>query len=480
MERQTDCGFFEYLDDAHPLHDNETDDDKKSRTRKRRRPTRTAPVHVHVPLDLTISGVKCALHRNDSMAMKIDEGKHLMDYFENNQEVLDSDPDQESDIPRHTHAHTNTSVKYTADDWKDIVHVDDENEDDSSKVELDVDESWLNRDQGSKKSASALECRPVLLMDRFDVRGMLEHVSAFDFDKGLDSSNTKKDLCCRKRDDDLPEEEQNLLELERYGDLFMKLQEEDAKFKEEKLRPAGSAKNTENRQAMSHVGTEKDHFGLPLSKESASISNNTTISVVGFKLEEKDRMSLPDGFQIPASQRQLDIIEMSANKSKEIPQFEVLLKVKQQKNPDFFFLNSDDILYPFYQWVKDGKPNLRAGDKEILINKEGVGNNRSGAIGILAMYGSSSSDDEEDGQVNSDQPTTKEGPGSDTTRIPVNSSASSQADSSEMVSGNNDNNEANPVTVSVRHAPASTEEQKAQRLKRAKMLRNHFLARNKE
>ena len=152
------AGVFECLDDEDLIHDDDYPHDKKSRKRKRP-PATSFSSQVYVALDLKISGVKCILHRNDNTALKIDEGKHMMDYFENAQE-------DSSDSP---------SAQYTADDWKDIVHDGDDNANRLLQSEPDSNEVELKGEGGLATCTNT--SRSVLLIDRYDVRGLMENIS---------------------------------------------------------------------------------------------------------------------------------------------------------------------------------------------------------------------------------------------------------------------------------------------------------------
>ena len=110
----------------------------------------------------------------------------------------------------------------------------------------------------------------------------------------------------------------------------------------------------------------------------------------------------------PTTKRQYEIIQMAGTRCRTTAQFEIYLKVKQAHNPDFSFLDSQDELHPFYQWIKKGNTN---GDGNVggQINGQTrdstvgiVGNKPAEAMGMLAMYGSSSSDDDCDDNCSDD------------------------------------------------------------------------------
>eukprot|EP00558_Chaetoceros_sp_UNC1202_P014378 CAMPEP_0197256256 /NCGR_PEP_ID=MMETSP1429-20130617/74791_1 /TAXON_ID=49237 /ORGANISM="Chaetoceros sp., Strain UNC1202" /LENGTH=150 /DNA_ID=CAMNT_0042719771 /DNA_START=80 /DNA_END=532 /DNA_ORIENTATION=+ len=147
---------------------------------------------------------------------------------------------------------------------------------------------------------------------------------------------------------------------------------------------------------------------------------------------------------------------MTAKKSNQVPQFEVLLKVKQANNSDFSFLQPTHYLYEFYQWWKrlecsrDGGysrgPDGEKVDAEKKPSLDGVGDDKD--MGILSMYGSSSSSSEEENE--------DEGKGGESSIVEAQRAAIATCSTCE------------------KSDPLSIEELRAQRLKRARMLRHHF------
>ena len=81
-----------------------------------------------------------------------------------------------------------------------------------------------------------------------------------------------------------------------------------------------------------------------------------------------------------------DIILMTAKKAKHNPQFEVLLKVKQNNNPTFAFLDCAHELHAYYIWHRNG--TITKEDKSVTL--------QNGALRTIGLYGSSSSDDDGD------------------------------------------------------------------------------------
>jgi len=174
---------YEYFDDAHPLHDDDDDDDrqfKKPRTKKRNHPVST--MAMVGPLDLTVVGTMSTIHRDDDMAEQIHQGKHLIEY----------------------------------------VHFD------NQEADADADESSFQNneeEQYSLQTSQADVCPKTepLLLDRYDVRTLLEDLQIFEKPIHEKNKNTADDADDAD-DTDLNEEERRVIYLERYGDL--KLEEE--------------------------------------------------------------------------------------------------------------------------------------------------------------------------------------------------------------------------------------------------------------
>lgn len=126
---------------------------------------------------------------------------------------------------------------------------------------------------------------------------------------------------------------------------------------------------------------------------------------------------------------------MTAKKSCNQPQFELFLKVKEETNPDFGFLSQKNELYPFYL-------ALKISFEAKINNEENI--QRQKAIGLLDMYSSSSSDEENEQESHSDDKVNKE---------EVSAIAQSNTENSNEL---------------------SKEEKRAMRLKKAKLLRHRF------
>ena len=158
-------------------------------------------------------------------------------------------------------------------------------------------------------------------------------------------------------------------------------------------------------------------------------------------------------FLQPSTKRQNDIIQLTAERAADQPQFEVLLKVKQTDNPDFAFLRPESNLHPYYSWLKGRKGKIVC-DRSESRSSSSSSEREDGIGGLLAGYGSSSDEeDEEKGKVGNEasEGTEKTG-GSE-------GDATKNATSAESLEETNE---------------SSLEEKRAKRLKKAQELKAHF------
>ena len=179
----------------------------------------------------------------------------------------------------------------------------------------------------------------------------------------------------------------------------------------------------------------------------------------------------------PKTQRQYNIISMTAKKSREAPQFEVLLKLKQADNPEFSFVRMDSDLYPFYRWKRDGKNENDISTQSVEKKCDAVNEN---SMGLLDMYGSSSDDDDDDDDDSDAGSTCSKGSSSAKQKIASTTSKGNV----DMLPNNEDENNTNKTIacsarddVLTKKNERTIEEQRAERLQRARMLRHHFAKR---
>ena len=140
---------------------------------------------------------------------------------------------------------------------------------------------------------------------------------------------------------------------------------------------------------------------------------------------------------------------MTANKAKDNLQFEVLLKVKQENNPTFAFLDCAHELHAYYKWHRNG--GMRQKDEK-------GANLQNGTLKMMALYGSSSSDDD-DGKVENDDSNVSN-------LIMQDNHRGHTIDSKDDAKPSND----------LIHEVLSKEERQKRRLEKAKLLKDHFTA----
>lgn len=155
----------------------------------------------------------------------------------------------------------------------------------------------------------------------------------------------------------------------------------------------------------------------------------------------------------PSTKRQNDIIQLTAERAADQPQFEVLLKVKQTDNSDFAFLRPESNLYPYYSWLK-GRKGIIVGDRSESRSSSSSSERVDGIGGLLAGYGSSS--DEEEGKVSNEVSEGGETTGGSEGDVALSTKNATRAESLE------ETNE------------SSLEEKRAKRLKKAQELKAHF------
>lgn len=164
----------------------------------------------------------------------------------------------------------------------------------------------------------------------------------------------------------------------------------------------------------------------------------------------------------PSTKRQNDIIQLTAERAADQPQFEVLLKVKQTNNPDFAFLRPESNLYPYFSWLK-GCKGIIVGVRSESRSSSSSSEREDGIGGLLAGYGSSSDEEDEEDeeesklsdQASEGRETTGDGEGGVALRTKNATIADSLDETDE----------------------SSLEKKRAKRLKKAQELKAHFESR---
>lgn len=92
-----DHSYGHSYDDEHPWHDVDGAGEWRGRKAKRKRKQRLAAVAPPPALDLTIRGNGCRITQDDGLAEKIENGFHLINYFEDRFVLSDDDEPEDGD-----------------------------------------------------------------------------------------------------------------------------------------------------------------------------------------------------------------------------------------------------------------------------------------------------------------------------------------------------------------------------------------------
>ena len=163
-------------------------------------------------------------------------------------------------------------------------------------------------------------------------------------------------------------------------------------------------------------------------------------------------------FVQPSTKRQNDIIQLTAERAADQPQFEVLLKVKQTDNPDFAFLRPESNLYPYYYWLK-GRKGIILGNMSASRSSSSSSHREDGIGGLLAGYGSSSDEEDEEERKVSNDASKERNTATAGGREGDVALSTKNATSAESLEETNE---------------SSLEEKRAKRLKKAQELKAHF------
>jgi hypothetical protein len=394
-------------------------------------------------LDLTIYGHPCIRHRDDTVAMYFHQEKHLIDLFENDvNEGFDLNQDCDDD-------YTSYSI--------------------SERKPND-----LHKDLSKGVNTES----PKLYVDRYDVRMHMELSALYP------SRNHRIKNMDDGPDPDLTKEELDAVNLERYLDLPSMSKENTSYDSIHVERSTDNDSSTMHFDRIVHTVTDNNNaVALPMNHSSGGMIENQTKSMNElFELNEVDRASLPqnmivvcENFVLILNQRNLynsilflihdcllyilqpqtkrvnDIIIMTANKAKDNPQFEVLLKVKQENNPTFTFLDCAHELHAYYKWHRNG--GMRQKDEK-------EANLQNGTLKMMELYGSSSSDDDDDdddGEVENDD-------------CNVSNIKMQDDHKGHNIERKDDVKPSNNLI----HEVLSKEERQKRRLEKAKLLKDHF------
>ncbi|XP_015858241.1 splicing factor, suppressor of white-apricot homolog isoform X2 [Peromyscus maniculatus bairdii] len=206
---------------------------------------------------------------------------------------------------------------------------------------------------------------PKILIDRYDGRGHLHDLSAYD-----------AEYATWNRDYQLSEEEarvEALCDEERYLALHTDLLEEEARQEEEYKRLSEALAEDGNYSAVGFTyGSDYYDPSEPTEEEEPSKQREKREAE---NLEENEEpfiaplgLSVPSDVELPPTAKMHAIIERTANfVCKQGAQFEIMLKAKQARNSQFDFLRFDHYLNPYYKFIqkamKEGRYTVLAENK---------------------------------------------------------------------------------------------------------------------
>ncbi|XP_033618378.1 splicing factor, suppressor of white-apricot homolog isoform X6 [Fukomys damarensis] len=215
---------------------------------------------------------------------------------------------------------------------------------------------------------------PKILIDRYDGRGHLHDLSAYD-----------AEYATWNRDYQLSEEEarvEALCDEERYLALHTDLLEEEARQEEEYKRLSEALAEDGNYSAVGFTyGSDYYDPSEPTEEEEPSKQREKNEAE---NLEENEEpfiaplgLNVPPDVELPPTAKMHAIIERTANfVCKQGAQFEIMLKAKQARNSQFDFLRFDHYLNPYYKFIqkamKEGRYTVVAENKNEEKKKSGM------------------------------------------------------------------------------------------------------------
>ncbi|XP_073916781.1 splicing factor, suppressor of white-apricot homolog isoform X3 [Castor canadensis] len=228
---------------------------------------------------------------------------------------------------------------------------------------------------------------PKILIDRYDGRGHLHDLSAYD-----------AEYATWNRDYQLSEEEariEALCDEERYLALHTDLLEEEARQEEEYKRLSEALAEDGNYSAVGFTyGSDYYDPSEPTEEEEPSKQRE---KVETESLEENEEpfiaplgLNVPSDVELPPTAKMHAIIERTANfVCKQGAQFEIMLKAKQARNSQFDFLRFDHYLNPYYKFIQKA---MKEGRYTVLAESKSEEKKKSGA-----NSDNEDEDEEEDG-----------------------------------------------------------------------------------
>ncbi|KAL1915531.1 uncharacterized protein VTP21DRAFT_6655 [Calcarisporiella thermophila] len=204
-----------------------------------------------------------------------------------------------------------------------------------------------------------------LILDRYDVRNLLDTQSAIWTELSDTSTMQRNQWEQEDTRETIFDEEKgsdvlvlDLLERERYGDLDS---DEELIFEMDSDERNIYIEEKRKRQVMEAKG---NLYSFDYNQEKVP---EPTLEDV------KLAFSVPSEITKPTTQRQADIVERTATfiaSSSDPVQMEIMVQVKQSRNPLFAFLNKDDPLYGFYRYVLQHKSSVIEMDLENTLHQD--------------------------------------------------------------------------------------------------------------
>ena len=372
---------------------------RKANTKRKRKQHVTAAVAPPPALDLTLRGTACRVTQDDALAENIEQGLHLINYFEDRFIILSDDEESDDGCIEGGDMAMSTCANST------LANADETN-------------GQITRNHTDNRTRVR-----TLYMDRYDARMLIDDYSTLRRrgSRRTWSSHNLADcdvaditllelIGVRDAEDGLSKQQIDGINFDRFGalpeyrDVFLDDGKNDC------IKSGGvdqeDADKVDEQDEEPYQLTEEEVRCLP--KDMVLVSSKMTCSTINIGTKFGDcakwfivAHQVPhlllrpfanlSGMQ-PSSKRQNDIIQLTVKRAANQTQFEVLLKLKQADNRDFAFLSPGNDLHPYYSWLK-GRGGAITGTRERSASEPSSSSSerKGGLGGLLAGYGSSSS-----------------------------------------------------------------------------------------
>lgn len=453
-------------------------------------------------INLQVVGRKCKLYRNDNIVQQIEQGKHLIILHGNGSVHGNNDNDDVKNVHEFHQERLvlgKVSLTSSSSSSSGAVHAESNitgHKCDTINNDSDSDDNPINAwieivhppavrqndypsSYNERKEHNTVMTNKPTYVDRYDVRALLsDEEQYFIIHHGhapFKISSCKKgirDDYDYSWDDDLSEEQGRILNAERFGDLMKQQQGHIGQMNVVGKPPLESVLHGQT--LCSEDGDPHQEIQLEQQQQLHPDMHQV------YRPSQEDMAKVPKGMILPKTQRMYQIMKITATKSNESLQFEVFLKVKQQDHVDFQFLKADHELYPFYQWLKDllsmkckSRSETRSGNDEMntIVEMDDNELKKEHAMGLLDMYATSSDDDSETAQVKSN---VKRGCNDDNDYPKNDQHNAKKTCLDATVTQGLCKNSSNQSEIHKTEQLQTMDEKRQKRLKRAKMLREHF------